>query len=201
AGAAPPEKPESLDDASVRDVLAAQARTADWLEQLGAHVDDPEGPPQHELDEAAAQAARAAFTSVTNPYIDPFKAKSDLMALTAPAPVRHLAGLLSHYDEAFVKEAGRIRGYIVSKLMEHAASKDAKISLAALKTLGTVTEIGAYTTRVEISRPPSESTPTALVERLRSRLNALKPPAPEVIEDATMVIPAVVSETQPELQQ
>ncbi|HKV95873.1 MAG TPA: hypothetical protein VJR90_00060, partial [Gammaproteobacteria bacterium] len=47
AGAAPPEKPESLDDASVRDVLAAQARTADWLEQLGAHVDDPEGPPQH----------------------------------------------------------------------------------------------------------------------------------------------------------
>lgn len=164
--------PISLDDATPRDLLNAQATTADWLERVGAYT-EPERVPT--LDEAAKAAARAAFCSVTDPYKDPLQAKSDLMALSAPPAVRHLAGMLSQYDWAFVRQAQEIRGFIVAKLVEHATNVDPKISLAALKTLGTVTEIGAYTERIEIDHRQKDTTPTAVVERLRERLSALLP--------------------------
>ena len=204
----PSQAPQTLESIPVPDLVAAQARTASWLEELGAVTGDARAAnPDLTLDEEAAAAARNAFCSVTNPYVDPFEAKSALMALTAPAPVRHLAGMLSKYDESFIAEAGKIRGYIVSKLMEHAQSKDAKVSLAALKTLGTVTEIGAYTERIEIARPASEGTAEALVEKLRKRLESFLPrqmPPPPALEsagevvDATLVVPTPETTPQPE---
>jgi hypothetical protein len=162
-----------LDDASVPTLLNAQATTADWLERIGAHTEPPGAMPT--LDEAATAAARAAFCSVTNPYTDPLKAKSDLLAMHAPPAVRHLAGMLSQYDWAFVRQAQEIRGFIVAKLVEHATNADAKISLAALGKLGQVTEIGAYTERIEIDHRQKDTTPDAVVTRLRERLAALLP--------------------------
>jgi len=178
----PTTAPVSLDDASVPVLLDAQARTADWLDKIGAHTEPAKVPT---LDEAAKEAARAAFCSVTNPYTDPLKAKSDLLAMSAPPAVRHLAGMLSQYDWAFVRQAQEIRGYIVARLVEHAQNADPKISLAALKTLGTVTEIGAYTERIEIDHRQKDTTPAAVVERLRERLQSLLPP-PKT-EDATII--------------
>ena len=178
----PSDAPVSLDDATVPALLSAQATTADWLERIGAHTEPQTAPT---LDEAAKAAARAAFCSVTNPYQDPLKAKSDLMAMSAPPAVRHLAGMLSQYDWAFVRQAQEIRGYIVARLVEHASSSDPKISLAALKTLGTVTEIGAYTERIEIDHRQKDVTPAAVVERLRERLQSLLPTAKA--EDAVII--------------
>ena len=182
----------SLEDAPVQALVNAQAATLTWLDELGAVTTDPDpttNKPQT-IEEAAARAARDAFCSVTNPYSDPLQTKSKLMALSAPPAVRHLAGMLTQYDWAYVKQAGEIRGYIVAKLVEHSRSADPKVSLAALKALGTVTEIGAFTERVEISRPAHETTSDAIVERLRERLKQYLPapaPLPAVVEDAVVL--------------
>jgi hypothetical protein len=168
----PSTAPQSLDEASVPALLNAQAATADWLDKIGAHSEPPKTPT---LDEAAREAARAAFCSVTNPYTDPLQAKSDLLAMSAPPAVRHLAGMLSQYDWAFVRQAQEIRGYIVARLLEHASSPDAKVSLAALGKLGTVAEVGLYQERLEIDHRQKDTTPDAVVTRLRERLAALLP--------------------------
>jgi hypothetical protein len=177
--------PITLDEATVPVLLNAQATTADWLDKIGAHSEPPQTPT---LDEAARAAARAAFCSVTDPYRDPLQAKSDLLAMSAPPAVRHLAGMLSQYDWAFVRQAQEIRGYIVARLVEHASSSDPKISLAALKTLGTVTEIGAYTERIEIDHRQKDTTPDAVVSRLRERLAALLPHPKQEAEIAEAVV-------------
>ena len=97
-----------LPDASPRALLAAQAGTAHWLEELGGVTTDQAKPPPS-LDDAARAAARNAFCSITNPYVDPMAQKSALMALSAPPAVRHLAGMLSQYDWEYVKQAKEIR--------------------------------------------------------------------------------------------
>ncbi len=185
--------PLSLEDAPVQALVNAQAATLTWLDELGAITTDPtpDGKPQT-IEEAAARAARDAFCSVTNPYEDPMAAKSKLMALSAPPAVRHLAGMLTQYDWAYVKQAGEIRGYIVAKLVEHSRNLDPKVSLAALKALGSVTEVGAFTERIEITRPQAEVTAEAIADRLRERLRQYLPaptPAPvtEVVEDAVVL--------------
>lgn len=181
------EQPLTLEEAPVQALVNAQAATVTWLDELEAQ--SGAAPTPQTIEEAAARAAREAFCSVTDPYADPLAAKSKLMALSAPPAVRHLAGMLTQYDWAYVKQAGEIRGYIVAKLVEHSRSADPKVSLAALKALGTVTEIGAFTERVEITRPPSETTADAIVDRLRERLKGYLPPPkplPDIIEDAVV---------------
>jgi hypothetical protein len=177
----------ALDDATVPQLLSAQATTVSWLESLGAHVEDASTPT---AAEAAAQAARTAFCSITDPYQDPLKAKSALLAMHAPPAVRQLAGMLSQYDWAFVRQAQEIRGYIVARLLEHAASPDAKVSLSALGKLGTVTEVSAFTTRLEIDHRQKDTTPDAVISRLRERLQSLMPAinaAAGGVEDAVIV--------------
>jgi len=163
---------KTLEEATTTELLSAQARTAHWLEEIGAYTGE-EGPPQ--LSEEQKQGVRDAFAATTNPYVDPLTQKSRLMALSTPLAVRHLAGMLSEYDWEYVKQAKEIRGYIVARLVEHAKNADPKVSLQALRTLGTVTEIGAYTERVEIHRPPAEATPHALADAIRQKLNGLRP--------------------------
>jgi hypothetical protein len=81
----------------------------------------------------------------------------------------------------------------VAKLVEHSQNVDPKISLAALGKLGTVTEISAYTTRLEIDHKQVDVTPDAVVERLRSKLKAMMPAiqtAAGDVEDASITIDA-----------
>jgi hypothetical protein len=98
--------------------------------------------------------------------------------------------MLSQYDWAFVRQAQEIRGYIVARLLEHAASPDAKVSLSALGKLGTVTEVSAFTTRLEIDHRQKDTTPDAVISRLRERLQSLMPAinaAAGGVEDAVIV--------------
>jgi hypothetical protein len=176
----------SLDAAAPLELVSAQAETVSWLDAVGAHTEDP--PQDPSIEEAAKAAARAAFCSVTDPYQDPLKAKSALMTLRAPPAVRHLAGMLTQYDWNYVEQAQQIRGFVVARLIEHSRSADPKTSLPALKALGTVTEVGAFTERIEIARPPSENTADAIVARLRERLTRLLPPAVPASEISDAVI-------------
>jgi len=175
---------KTLEEATSQELLSAQARTAHWLEEIGAYTGE-DGPPQ--LSEDQKQGVRDAFAATTNPYVDPMTQKSRLMALSTPLAVRHLAGMLSEYDWEYVKQAKEIRGYIVARLVEHAKNADPKISLQALRTLGTVTEVGAYTERVEISRPPAEATPHALADAIRGKLAGLRPKTRTELESASGV--------------
>jgi hypothetical protein len=76
-------------------------------------------------------------------------------------------------------------------LVEHSTNPDPKISLSALKSLGTVTEIGAFTTRLEIDHRQQDVTPDAVVARLRSRLQRLLPGTGTGAGDVTDVEDAV----------
>ena len=155
-----------IDEASVPELLSAQAATADWLQELGGEVDDIH-------PNEARSLARNAFTHVTGANVDPNAAKAAVLAMRAPAAVRHHAQMLSEYDWAFVEQAKELRGYIVAKLLDETKHHDAKVRLQALKLLGTVTEVGAYTERSEVTTRNANT--EEVVSRLREKLQALLP--------------------------
>lgn len=156
-----------IDDASVPELLSAQAATADWLKELGAA----------EVDDISATEARAlarnAFSHVTAQNVDPNAAKSAILAMRAPLAVRHHAEMLSEYDWAFVEQAKELRGYIVAKLLDETKHHDAKVRLQALKLLGSVVEVGAYSQRVEVTNTNVNA--DEVVSRLRAKLKTLLP--------------------------
>jgi hypothetical protein len=127
--------------AEVPTLLAAQATTADLLIQLGS--------PEHVLAEDEKHKVREAFAAVTAG--DP-NANVAILKNKVPEAVKHLSGMLSQYDWEFVEQAKEIRSYIVAKLLEETKHPEAKIRLNALKILGTVTEVGAFTEKIEVKK-------------------------------------------------
>ncbi len=168
-------KPEytSIEAAEPIQLLSAQATSADILQQLGA--------PMNILREDQKQNAREAFSAVINQATPKNQVNAAILRLRVPPAVKHLAVMLSEYDWDFVEQAKQMRGYIVAQLLEESRNPDPKIRLRALQLLGTVTEVGAYTTRVEVTNtnmPANEVT-----EKLRSKLATLLPKVVE-IQDA-----------------
>ena len=141
----PPATPQSvtpLDQAKPEDIVAAQLDTAEWLEKMGAPSTD------EAQKSAAAAAAQQAFQALTTQT--PEEQRKALMQLKTPPAVRHLTGMLTAYDWAFVEQAKELRGYAVSQILEETKHPDAKIRLKALDMLGRVTEVALFTERVEV---------------------------------------------------
>ena len=135
-GVTSPEMFIELDDAEPGEVLSAQHKTVEWLEELGVRPDD-------EIDtEQQTAAARTAFGALTTTATDD-EQKANLIQLKTPEAVRRLTGMLSAYDWEFVQQAKEIRGYTVA---------NANIRLKALGLLGKVTEVGLFTDKVEIKK-------------------------------------------------
>lgn len=151
-------------------LLAAQASTASLLEQLGS--------PEHILVEDEKHNARQAFAAVTNPNVPDLTANAAVLRLKTPPAVKHLAGMLTQYDWEYVEQAGQIRSYVVAKLLEETSHPDAKIRISALKALGNVTEVGAFTERIQVTKV--DATADELTERLRAKLTSLLPKTVEV---------------------
>ena len=86
--------------------------------------------------------------------------------------------MLSAYDWEFVNQAKEIRGYIVKSLLDETQSPDPKIRLKALQMLGNVTEVGAFTERIEITK--KDASAEELTDRIRAKLAALLPKVIEV---------------------
>lgn len=143
-GATDPEFVE-LDDAEPGEVLSAQHKTVEWLEELGVRPDETQ---DHELQTAAAREAFGSLTTVA----DEAEQKAQLIQLKTPEAVRHLTGMLAAYDWEFVQQAKEIRGYAVAQLIEETKSSNANIRLKALGLLGKVTEVGLFTDKVEIKK-------------------------------------------------
>lgn len=178
--------PEVLDDpkqgftpisrANSAQIVSAQERTGDFLTSMGV-VDDDEV-----VNHAQVAAAQVAFGAVATGNPDNKDVQDKLLRVTAPSAVRHLVGMLTAYDWEFVEQAKELRGYAVSKILEETGHPDARIRLRALELLGKVTEVGLFTTRVEVKQV--ELTESDLDAKLLEKLTSLR-----LIEDATEVPP------------
>lgn len=168
-----------LEDADAKQVLAAQARTEQWLREMGV---DTSGAPT----DTEAAIARDAFLKLTTAQPDDAQ-KAALAEIKTPPAILQLQGLLTAYDWAFVERAQEIRNYVVSKIMEETTHPDARIRLKALQMLGNVTEVAAFTERVEVTK--KDVSEQELEARLRERLSRLIGPvgsnAP--VEDAKVI--------------
>jgi hypothetical protein len=153
-----------LDRAAVGDILSAQVKTADWLEDLGAKPSDAL------VLEAQTEAARQAFGAIalaTN--TDSPEAKASLAALKTPEAVRHLTGMLAAYDWEFIEQAKELRGYTVAQLVELTQHHNPNIKLKALGLLGKVTEVGLFTDKVEVKTQPASD--AELDARIKEKLD------------------------------
>ncbi len=163
------------------EILSAQLRTLDWLDTplAGAAPNDK-------------SLARAAFASLVSPDEDPDRAKKNLLALRAPEAVQHLVTMLDAYSWEFVQEAHKIRGYICAQLLEESKSGDSRIRLRSLELLGKLTEVGAFTERIEVTHKTEGA--EEIEERLRARLKSLLPPQQAVQDVEVQEIAAVKHE-------
>ena len=130
--------------ASPADLVDAKMRTAALLEGLDA----PDT--QKTIDDAQRSDAQRAFLALTQDT-DVDKQRLALETVDTPATVKHLVGMLTAYDWAFVEQAQQIRGYTVAGIMKETVHPDARIRLKALELLGKVTEIALFTERVEVT--------------------------------------------------
>jgi hypothetical protein len=131
-------------DATAAQIVDGKVKTSKWLEELG--VDD-----DATVTEAQTKAATEAFLAMTAP-LDAEKQKQALAKVEVPEAVKHLVGMLTAYDWAFVEQAKNIRGFCIASLLEEAKHPDAKIRLRALELLGKVTEVALFTERVEVKK-------------------------------------------------
>ncbi|NBT58166.1 hypothetical protein EBT16_05215 [bacterium] len=123
---------------------SGKIKSAEWLKNLGVEDDDI-------LDEAEKKSAQQAFAALTAP-LDAEQQKKALATVEVPAAVKHLVGMLTAYDWAFVEQAKELRGYCIAQLVEETKHPDAKIRLKAVELLGKVTEIALFTERVEVKK-------------------------------------------------
>jgi hypothetical protein len=148
---------------------AAAVTTSDMWEEIGG---------AKTITEIDRANSRAAFQQLTDPTVPEKEKKAAIAALRVPAAVKHLAGMLSEYDWDYVEQAKEIRGYVAAQLIEKSKHPDAKVSLQALRLLGTLTEVGSFTERIEITK--KDVSADELEARIRSKLKTLLPPTVEV---------------------
>ena len=165
---------DDLAEASATVVLEGQSNTAAWLESMG--VKPPPAPDTTDV-------ARQAFAALTNPSVSDEDKKRALLGMKTPASVQHATAMLNGYDWDYVNKAKEIRGYVVAKLMEESTHPDARIRMRALQLLGTLTEVGSFTERVEVTK--KNASDDEVLDRLRSKLAALLPKTVEV-QDAVI---------------
>jgi hypothetical protein len=173
--------PQKKLDAS--DELDARFETAEFLDAIGAKPED------EITKEIAREAAAKSFEDFVKNVPDPQK-KQNLANVKTPEAVKRVVGMLSSYDWQFVEESQRIRGFIVTKLLEEAEEHpDAKVRLRALELLGKVTDVGLFTERVEIKK--TDISDADLDAQIKAKLEkfveksatlALKPPKETAVD-------------------
>ena len=173
--------PQKKLDAS--DELDARFETAEFLDAIGAKPED------EITKEIAREAAQKSFEDFVKNVPDPQK-KQNLANVKTPEAVKRVVGMLSSYDWQFVEESQRIRGFIVTKLLEEAEDHpDAKVRLRALELLGKVTDVGLFSERIEVKK--TDITDAELDAQIKAKLEkfveksatlALKPPKETAVE-------------------
>ena len=142
-------------------ILEGKIQSSDWLQSLG--FDD-----EAVIDEAQHKAAQEAFAAITAP-LDSTSQKTAISSVQIPQAVKHLVGMLTAYDWAFVDQAKELRGYCIAQLLEESKHPDAKYRLRAIELLGKVTEVALFTERVEVKK--AEMSDAELEDQIKARMD------------------------------
>lgn len=157
--------PTHRDAPSPSALLDAQVKTADWLTEMGLTE-------QQVLPDVQRAAAHTAFAVMTTGQSEAQQVEA-LAELEMPEAVRAVTAMLTAYDWEFVQEAGRIRNFVVTRLMEEAnTAQRSGDRIKALTALGKVTEVGLFTEKVEVTKV--EHTDEELDARIKERLAKLR---------------------------
>ena len=73
------------------------------------------------------------------------------LAPTTSGAAKALEKLLKKFDYNLPNATNKMRQYLIFKMFELAENEDPKLSIKALEMLGKVTEIGLFSTKIEIS--------------------------------------------------
>ena len=144
-------------------VIAAQAATAQWLEDLGEAAEGTGND---------AFMAREAFVCISKGSPDE-QQRARLLTLNSPPAVQHLVAMLTAYDWEFVNQARELRGYVVAGLVKESTDANAKVRLRALELLGKVTEVASFTERSEVHHV--HTTDQEIDEKIKAKLSRFLP--------------------------
>lgn len=153
---------KELSEATSEELLAAQIKTADWLQELGAAKDE------EVTSELQKESARNAFGALTSAQPTDIQHQA-LSQLKTPAAVRHLTGMLTAYDWEFVEQAKELRGYTVAKLLDETQNPNPHVRLKALQLLGKVTEVGLFTEKIEVKK--TDLSDAEIEQRIKEKLS------------------------------
>lgn len=134
--------------------IHAAAETAITLFQLG----NPSQALHISVEEEGI--ARNIFTAQRPPT---------MQEMEMPGVVMKLSALLDEYDYALIEDAGRIRNYVINRLLEE--STDPRHSMRALELLGKISEVSVFTDRQEVL--VTHMTQDDMERRLRENLTIL----------------------------
>jgi len=73
------------------------------------------------------------------------------VAPTTPGAAKALDKLLKRFDYTLANSTNKMRQYVLFKLFELAENEDPRLQIKAVEMLGKVTEIGLFTTKVEVA--------------------------------------------------
>jgi len=131
--------PLGMTSEEITDIREKAARAFNTVEFLRANgLDDAETA----VTQEDKKTARAVF--MDNPT-------TTLADINTPGKALMLKALLDEYDFDVVRNAQQLRGYIKLKLLEKSDCGDNKIEMKALEMLGKLSDVGAFTERVEIN--------------------------------------------------
>lgn len=140
---------------TVRERIDAAANTVLALSELTGK--EPEVQPEEET------LARDLFVEGRDPTP---------VEMQMPGSVLKLKALLDEYDHSLIKDAGKIRNYVVNRLIEESQTVDPKVRIKALELLGRLSDVGAFTEKHVVSIVHQ---PTAEIEnRIKEALDRLK---------------------------
>ena len=89
---------------------------------------------------------------------------------TTPGSKKALEALLKRFDYTMPESTNKMRQYLIFKLFELAENDDPKLSIKALEMLGKVSEIGLFSTKIEIATTdkPTRELETDLASLLKT---------------------------------
>jgi len=111
----------------------------DFLTQQG--FPEPPPPPEPQLTYAEKNEALNIFLEQPDAPVAP----------TTPGAAKALDRLLKRFDYTLANSTNKMRQYVLFKLFELAENEDPKLQIKAVEMLGKVTEIGLFTTKVEVA--------------------------------------------------
>jgi hypothetical protein len=152
------------------DIVSAKNRTLDLFASLGV-VDDEDLASPSVYDK---EVARDVFAAVMDPTKAPQVKQNKALMLKTPTAAAYVSTMLQAYDWDFAAQAGNIRSFVVTKLLEESENykNSTKERLRALELLGKVSDVNLFSERIQVN---IAQTPQAELEkRLKEKLDAFE---------------------------